>query len=52
MQNEGSLRKRREEEIRRAGEDPRNEERKRHEGNERKRESNRHITNINRKQVK
>jgi hypothetical protein len=52
VQNEGSLRKRGEEEIRTAGEDPRSEERKQHEGNEKMRESNKHVPNINREQVK
>jgi hypothetical protein len=52
VQSEGSLRKRGEEEIGRAGEDPRDEERKQLEGNEKKRESYKHVTNINRKQVK
>ena len=52
MQSEGSLRKRGEEEIRRAGEDPRSVERKQHEGDEQKRESSKHVPNTNREQVK
>jgi hypothetical protein len=52
VQSEGSLSKRGEEEIRRAGEDPRSEERKQHEGNEKKRKRNKHVPNINREQVK
>jgi hypothetical protein len=53
VQSEGSLRKRGEEEIRRACEDPRSVERKR-EWNEKKgeRESIKHVPNTNREQVK
>jgi hypothetical protein len=47
VQSEGSLRKRGQDGIRRAGEDPRNEERKQLERNEKKQEGYKHVTNIN-----
>jgi len=52
VQSEGSLRKRGEEEIRRAGKDPRCVEIKQHEGDEKKRENGKHVPNTNREQVK
>lgn len=52
MQSEGSLRKRGEEEIRRACEDPRSVERKQRERDEKKQESSKHVPNTNRQQVK